>query len=135
VGAAVQMRVEDVYVQGRRTWVRLHEKGGKRHEMPCHHNLEAYLQAYIEQADMVSAKKQPLFRTAAGRNGKLSDRPMTAGCLPDDRSAREGCRHPHENPLPHLSRHRHHRVPAQRRQARGGPADGEPRKCQDHRTL
>ena len=29
VGAALQMRVEDVYVQGRRTWVRLHEKGGK----------------------------------------------------------------------------------------------------------
>ena len=35
VGAAAGMRVEDVYVQGRRTWVRLHEKGGKRHEMPC----------------------------------------------------------------------------------------------------
>src|SRR5439155_21241994 len=44
VGAAAgKMRVEDVYVQGRRTWVRLHEKGGKRHEMPCHHKLEAYL--------------------------------------------------------------------------------------------
>lgn len=43
VGAAVKMRVEDVYIQGRRTWVRLHEKGGKRHEMPCHHSLEQYL--------------------------------------------------------------------------------------------
>ena len=39
-GAAIKMRVKDVYVQGRRTWVRLHEKGGKRHEMPCHHNLD-----------------------------------------------------------------------------------------------
>jgi integrase len=29
VGAAIGMRVEDVYVQGRRTWVRLHEKGRK----------------------------------------------------------------------------------------------------------
>lgn len=29
VGAALGMKVEDVYVQGRRTWVRLHEKGGK----------------------------------------------------------------------------------------------------------
>jgi hypothetical protein len=37
VGATIQMRVEDVYIQGRRTWVRLHEKGGKEHEMPCHH--------------------------------------------------------------------------------------------------
>jgi site-specific recombinase XerD len=77
VGAAVQMRVEDVYVQGRRSWVRLHEKGGKRHEMPCHHNLETYLHAYIEQAGLVDAEKSPLFRTAAGRTGQLTDRPMT----------------------------------------------------------
>lgn len=40
VGAVINMRIQDVYVQGRRTWLRLHEKGGKRHEMPCHHNLE-----------------------------------------------------------------------------------------------
>ena len=40
VSAAIGMRVEDYYGQGKRWWVRLHEKGGKRHEMPCHHNLE-----------------------------------------------------------------------------------------------
>jgi integrase len=40
VGAAIRMRIEDVYVQGRRTWVRLHEKGGKRHEVACHRNLD-----------------------------------------------------------------------------------------------
>ena len=33
VGAVLKLRVEDVYVQGRRTWVRLQEKGGKQHEM------------------------------------------------------------------------------------------------------
>jgi site-specific recombinase XerD len=33
VGAALAMKVEDVYVQNRGLWVRLHEKGGKRHEM------------------------------------------------------------------------------------------------------
>ena len=27
--------------------MRLHEKGGKEHELPCHHNLEEYLDAYI----------------------------------------------------------------------------------------
>src|SRR3546814_9022457 len=32
IGAALAMRVEDVFVQNRRLWVRLHEKGGKRHE-------------------------------------------------------------------------------------------------------
>jgi len=40
VCAAIGMGVEDVYVQGRRTWIRLHEKGGKVHDMPCHHNLD-----------------------------------------------------------------------------------------------
>ena len=37
IGAAVAMRVEDYYPKGKRWWVRLHEKGGKRHEMPAHH--------------------------------------------------------------------------------------------------
>jgi site-specific recombinase XerC len=50
VRAVVAMRVEDYYPNGKRWWVRLHEKGGKRHEMPAHHNLEAYLDAYIEAA-------------------------------------------------------------------------------------
>ena len=38
VGAAVAMKVEDFFVQARRGSVRLHEKGGKKHEMPTHHN-------------------------------------------------------------------------------------------------
>jgi site-specific recombinase XerD len=50
VGAVVAMRVEDYFPKGKRWWVRLHEKGGKRHEMPAHHNLESYLDAYIEAA-------------------------------------------------------------------------------------
>ena len=75
VGAAIGMRVEDVYVQSRRTWVRLHEKGGKEHEMPCHHNLEAWLHAYIEGAELGSGKMY-LFRSVIGRTGKLSGRPM-----------------------------------------------------------
>jgi site-specific recombinase XerD len=76
VGAVTKMRVEDVYVQSRRTWVRLHEKGGKRHEMPCHHNLDEYLHAYIDGAQLGEGKGY-LFRTAAGRTGQLTVKPMT----------------------------------------------------------
>ena len=36
--------------KGKRWWVPRHEKGGKRHEMPAHHNLEVYLDAYIASA-------------------------------------------------------------------------------------
>jgi hypothetical protein len=71
------MRVEDYYPKGKRWWVRLHEKGGKRHEMPAHHNLEAYLDAYIEAAGIRDGgKKAPLFRRAAGRTGTLTEKLM-----------------------------------------------------------
>ncbi len=79
VGAAVGMKVGDLYVQGRRTWVRLHEKGGKRHEMPCHHNLDEYLHAYVDAAGVGGDDKGWLFRTTVGRSGALSERPMRQG--------------------------------------------------------
>src|SRR3954466_2208930 len=77
IGAVVAMRVEDYYPQGKRWWVRLHEKGGKRHEMPAHHNLEAYLDAYIDAAGIRDAGKSPLFRTATPyRSRELTEKPM-----------------------------------------------------------
>jgi integrase/recombinase XerD len=76
VGAAVSMRVEDYYVQGRRGWVRLHEKGGKEHEMPTHHNLDCYLEEYISTSGIADDRKGPLFRTLRGRSGLLTDNPM-----------------------------------------------------------
>jgi len=51
------MRVEDYYPQGKRWWVRLHEKGSKRHEMPAHHTLETYLDEYIEAAGLQGQSK------------------------------------------------------------------------------
>jgi len=77
VGAVIKMRVEDVYAQGRRTWVRLHEKGGKRHEMPCHHNLEEYIESYLDGTGIDADKKGYLFRTARGRTDELTNRPMS----------------------------------------------------------
>jgi integrase len=81
VGAALQMRVEDVYVQGRRNWVRLHEEGGKEHEMPCHHNLDEYLHAYLEQDALQDDRKGWLFRSVKGRSGWIR-KAVTASELP-----------------------------------------------------
>jgi site-specific recombinase XerC len=75
VGAVVAMRVEDYFANGKRWWVRLHEKGGKRHEMPAHHKLEAFLDKYI-RADMAGDEKTPFFRSARGRTCKLTGEPM-----------------------------------------------------------
>lgn len=76
IGAALAMRVEDVFIQNRRLWVRLHEKGGKRHEMPCHHNLEEYLLAYIDGCGLRDDRKGPLFRTIARGTRRLSETPL-----------------------------------------------------------
>jgi site-specific recombinase XerC len=72
IGAATGMKVEDVYTQNRRLWVRLHEKGGKLHDMPCHHNLEAWLHEYIEQTGIAADPRGPLFRTIGSGTGKLT---------------------------------------------------------------
>lgn len=76
IGAALAMTVEDVFVQRRRLWVRLREKGGKQHEMPCHHNLEAYLHTYIEGAGLADDPKGPLFRTVGRGTGILTRTPL-----------------------------------------------------------
>ena len=76
IGAVIKMRIEDYYTQGRRGWVRLHEKGGKRHEMPCNHNLETYLDAYIKAAEITEDFKGYLFRTAKGKAGVLTGNPL-----------------------------------------------------------
>ena len=72
IGAVVSMRVEDYFANGKRWWVRLHEKGGKRHEMPAHHKLEAFLDEYIKAAGIGDADKSPLFRSAVRRTGTLT---------------------------------------------------------------
>jgi site-specific recombinase XerD len=75
VSAALAMKVSDYYTEGRRAWFRLHEKGGKRHKVPAHHNAAAYMDAYLEAAGIAAQKKSPLFRTLDERR-RLTDRPM-----------------------------------------------------------
>jgi site-specific recombinase XerD len=76
IGAALSMEVRDVFVQNRRYWVRLHEKGGKLHEMPCHHSLETYLDTYIEAGGLREQSRSPLFRTISRGTGLLSETPL-----------------------------------------------------------
>jgi site-specific recombinase XerD len=72
IGAAVGMKVEDAYTQNGRLWLRLHEKGGKVHEMPCHHVLEDYLHAYIDRCSLSGDPKRPLFRTIGRGTRRLT---------------------------------------------------------------
>ncbi len=52
--------------------VRLREKGGKQHSMPCHHKLEEYLVAYLDGAGLRDDPKGPLFRTIRRGTRELS---------------------------------------------------------------
>lgn len=77
IGAALAMKVEDYYPEGKRWKLRLHEKGGKEHVVPVHHTLEQYLDAYLDAADLRGQLKGPLFRSLALGTGRpLSNRPL-----------------------------------------------------------
>jgi site-specific recombinase XerD len=78
ITAALKMKVEDLRPRSAGWTVRLHEKGGKEHAMPCHHALADALRAYIEAAGIAEDRKGWLFRTARGHKADaLSDRPMS----------------------------------------------------------
>ena len=76
IEATLGLNVESYYCQGKRWWLRLHEKNGKVIEMPCHHKLEEYLDAYMQAAGLEAMDKTPLFQTFRGRSRQLSGRRM-----------------------------------------------------------
>lgn len=78
IGAALKMKVDDLRPRGAAWTIRLHEKGGKEHAMPCHHVLAEALHAYIAAAGISEDRKGWLFRTGSGHvSTMLSDRTMT----------------------------------------------------------
>jgi site-specific recombinase XerD len=74
ISAVTGMDVADYYQNGKRCWLRFHEKGGKFHEVPVHHKAEEYLDAYVQAAGLAVLGKTPLFRTIPGKNGRVTDR-------------------------------------------------------------
>ena len=75
VSAVVGMRRQDYFLQGTRGWLRLHEKGGKRHDVPAHHRAEAAVDAYLVAGGVEDAKA-PLFQSV-DRSRRLSGRSLT----------------------------------------------------------
>jgi integrase len=69
-------KVGDYFVQGRRRWVRLHEKGGKEHDVPCHHRLDQCLHDYIEAAGITDDIDGYLFHSARRKTGQLTTNPL-----------------------------------------------------------
>jgi len=80
INAALKVKVDDLRPRGAGWSIRLHEKGGKHHTMPCHHSLAEALHAYINAAGIAEDREDRkgfLFRTASGHNGNpLPDQAM-----------------------------------------------------------
>ena len=73
VSAVLGMDLVDYFADGKRFWLRLHEKGGKYHEVPVHHTAEQYLDEYISAAGIGADARDPLFRSV-NRKGELTKR-------------------------------------------------------------
>jgi integrase/recombinase XerD len=76
VSAVIEMKVEDYYQDGKRYWFRLHEKGGKEHQVPAHHLAEQYVDEYLAASGIIHQKKGPLFRSI-NKYGNPSDRAVS----------------------------------------------------------
>ncbi len=77
VGAALAMKVEDYYTEGRRAWFRLHEKGGKRHEVPAHHNADVPRRLHRGGRHRRRPERPPLPLHRPAQ--EITTRPLTAG--------------------------------------------------------
>ena len=75
VSAVLGMRRQDYFGQGSRGWLRLHEKGGKRHDVPAHHRAAAALDAYVEEGRL-DEPKVALFQTVDPTGRRLTGRAL-----------------------------------------------------------
>jgi hypothetical protein len=116
IGAVIQMKVGDNFVQGRRRWVRLHEKGGKEHDVPCHHRLDQCLHDYIEAPASPMTSTAISFRTARRKTGQLTTNPLFQQDAHRIISpTRESGRHRDADWQSYLSCDRHHGVSEEQR--------------------
>ena len=77
VSAVAGLRVRDYYTQGKRSYLKLHEKGGRFNQVPAHHLVQEYMDAYLAAAGIDAALDSPLFRASAqGKRNELTERGM-----------------------------------------------------------
>ena len=96
VSAVATLRVEDYFEHGKRAWLRLHEKGGKRHEVPCHHNL-ADVPGCLDQGGGHRRRQErpALPGDPEGKRSLPRHSDGARGCFSDDQAARGGAALPY----------------------------------------
>lgn len=76
VGAIARLRVGDLVDAGNHMTIRFREKGGKSRIIPAKISLQDELEAYLGVLGETD-RAEPLFRSAVGRQGLLSEKPVT----------------------------------------------------------
>ena len=137
ITAAVSMRVADYYTQGRRSFFRLHEKGGRYNVVPAHHLAQEYVDAYLGAAELGEDRKGPLFRCCASRPAGPAGGPGDVAChgAPDDQAAGAAGGPTRGDLRAQFSRDRDYGVSPERRRPRGGGADCRARIDAHHAAL
>ena len=135
VSAVIAMRKQDYFRQESRGWLRLHEKGGKRHDVPAHHRAAEALDDYLEAADLEEAKAA-LFQSVdpAGRRltGRALSRRLVLAMIKRRAVAADL---PPSYLLPHVPGDGDHGVSVERGDARARAADRRARVAEDDEAL
>lgn len=76
VSAVAGMRVLDFYMHDAQPWLRLHEKGGKRQDIPAHHKAAEALREYI-RIGRLHDPLAPLFQSVTRRGDALTGKPWS----------------------------------------------------------
>jgi integrase len=87
ISAVLSLKREDFYYQRPRRWLRFHEKGGKEHEMPAHHEIEETIDEYLSKVRIED--KQPPFQSANKAGTALSGRALNRYNLDETRKRRQ----------------------------------------------
>ena len=76
VSAVIGMRRQDYFRQERQGWLRLHEKGGTRHDVPAHHRAAEALDDYLKAAGL-DAATAALFQSVDPAGRRLTGRALS----------------------------------------------------------
>ena len=134
VSAVLGMRRQDYFEQGSRGWLRLHEKGGKRHDVPAHHRAEEALDKYVEAAAR-GAEGDALRERGAGWAPADGAAALAAGGAGHDQAAGGGGGAARFDVLPYVPGDRDHGVSVERGDAGARTADRRTCVAQDDEAL
>ena len=76
VSAVIGMRRQDYFRQECQWWLRLHEKGGTRHDVPAHHRAAEALDDYLARAGL-DAATAALFQSVDPAGRRLTGRALS----------------------------------------------------------